>query len=236
MDGASGVSSRVDHRSLLVTQVTHLKVLHSNRLFRESLVRVLADEDRFDVSGVDHRHPGWLESLQENPAHVVLVDQSLPEGLTVKTLQHLREWKVPTKVLLLVSSHSHEDLFPCIAAGVHGCVLEESTLEELRSAIDDVVRNGAFCSPQILDALFRGLALQHHEPLWHEQAASAKLTVREQEILDLISQHQSNKEIAKRLFVSLHTVKNHVHNILEKLQAASRHEAIRHAHRLPSRR
>ncbi len=218
-----------------MTQIMHLTVLHSNRLFRESLVRVLAQEERFDVSGVDHRQPGWLESLQENPAHVALVDLSLPDNLTIKILQQLRERKVPTKVLLLVSSHSHADLFPCIAAGIHGCVLEESTLEELRGAIDDVFRNGAFCSPQILGALFRGLSLQRHEPLWDEQAASAKLTMREQEILDLISQHQSNKEIAKRLCVSLHTVKNHVHNLLEKLQAGSRHEASRHAQRLSGR-
>ena len=209
----------------------HVKILHRNRLFRECLVSVLADDQRFDIRAVDHSDTCGLELLERDGADVVLIDLNLPDQAAVELTQRLRRNIERTKLLLLAYASSQSCLIECIAAGAHGCILETSSLSELEDAIEKVLSGETFCSQEIVQTMFDRLAQTADTSSWRRPAESIGLTPRELEVVGLISERLSNKEIARKLSLSIYTVKNHVHNIVEKLQVEDRHEAVEHAQR-----
>ena len=108
----------------------------------------------------------------------------------------------------------------------HGCVPEDSSLQELREAIEKVAAGDIFCSHATVHSVLHRMAHRAGEVRRQDWSEAPSLTPRELEIVRLIAEHLSNKQIARRLSVSLYTVKNHVHNIVEKLQVARRYEAV----------
>jgi DNA-binding NarL/FixJ family response regulator len=203
--------------------------IHRNRLFQQCLVSALSGTDRFTVTGMDYKNPQALAALEDDPPDILLIDMHLPEQLALELTRIVRKRFSEGKVVVLTYSSAHEDLFECIASGAHGLVLENSTLEELRAAIEKVLGGETFCSPGIIGSMFARIAEAHSEPRppkLPEQAGVGRLTARELEVLDLIAEGLSNKEIAKRLYLAIHTVKNHVHNIVEKLHVRSRFAAV----------
>ena len=212
-----------------MTRPVHVSVSHPNRLFRECLVSVLSDVPQFEVSEVDHAAGGYLELIEAQPPDVLLVGLHLPGQKAVEFARHVRQNLTTTKVLLLARGNSEESLYECFGAGVHGCVLEESSLAGLQGAIEAVVRGETFCSPQLVYAMFQRLSETARRSRWQDCVQSLEVTPREMEIVHLIAERLSNKEIAKRLSLSLYTVKNHVHNIVEKLHVEDRFEAVEYA-------
>lgn len=207
----------------------HLKIIHRNRLFRECLESVLAEDQRFDVRTVDHTDPDELETFDREESDVFLIDLNLPGELAVELTRRIRQRMDRAKLLLLAYASSQDCLVECIAAGAHGCILETSSLDELDTAIEKVFHGETFCSQEIVQTMFDRLAQTASSAPWRRRAESIDLTPRELEIVELISGRLSNKEIAKKLSLSVYTVKNHVHNIVEKLQVEDRHEAVEYA-------
>lgn len=207
----------------------HLKIIHRNRLFRECLESVLAEDQRFDVRSVDHTNPGELETFDREESDVFLIDLNLPGELAVELTRRIRQQLERAKLLLLAFASSQDSLIDCIAAGAHGCILDTSSLADLEAAIERVFRGETFCSQEIVQTMFDRLAQTASDAPWRRRAESVDLTPRELEVVELISGRLSNKEIAKKLSLSVYTVKNHVHNILETLQVEDRHEAVDYA-------
>jgi len=206
-----------------------LAVIHQSRLLRECMVSVLTGGRGLEVTSGDPNSDDLLESLAQGQPHVVLIDLSLPGRGAVHLTQEFARRLQGAKIVLLARSGSHENLLECIAAGAHGCVLEETSLDELQAAVERVLRGEMFCSPEIVQSMFTQLAQVARDSAWRERVSCVSLTARELEILHLIADRLSNKEIAKRLCLSLHTVKNHVHNIVEKLHVEDRHGAVEYA-------
>jgi len=119
----------------------------------------------------------------------------------------------------------------CVASGASGCLLEDASLDELKLSIDRLVSGEHVCSPQLVSAMFRQLVELSRDSIVAERAGEVNLTPRERQILQLMAERMSNQAIADSLSLSLYTVKNHVHNILEKLQVDDRFDAIEHARR-----
>jgi DNA-binding NarL/FixJ family response regulator len=207
----------------------HVKIIHRNRLFRECLEWALAKDQRFEVESIDHTDPEELESFDREESDVFLIDLDLPGELAVELTRRIHQRMDRAKLLLLAYASSQDCLVECIAAGAHGCILETSSLDELDIAIKKVLHGETFCSQEIVQTMFDRLAQTAASAPWQSRAESVDLTPRELEVVHLISGRLSNKEIAKKLSLSIYTVKNHVHNIVEKLQVESRHEAVDYA-------
>lgn len=206
-------------------------VFHRNCLFRDCLARFLKLDRGYRATGVDHLNSDDAKVLLEDTADVLLIDLNLPDNMAVDLARAVREDGLDCKVIILVPEE-HDRLVECIAAGVHGCVLEQSSLDELRSAIAKVRSGETFCSPDIVATMFAEFArIASFSAPRPPEPKERRLTVREQEVIGLIAKRKSNKEIAAALCVSLFTVKNHVHNILEKLNVESRQEAAEIARR-----
>jgi len=207
---------------------TSLKVIHRNRLFRECLAAALSEIEEFQVAEVDHTEADYLESIEKAPPDVVLVDASLPQQLAVDLTQHVRNCD-QVKVIVLASRGAQENLVECAAAGAQGCVLEDSSLEDLQAAIKKVCGGEIAYSPELVHSMFTTLAESARQSPTRQAADSVDLTPRELEIVELIAERLSNKEIARRLHLSIYTVKNHVHNVVEKLRVEDRFEAVEYA-------
>lgn len=212
-----------------ITPTTKLQVVHRNRMFRECLVAVLSRDLRFEVSELHHEAISDIGNGMKTSPHVILIDAGLPSRPAIDLIQRVRKQNTATKLLAVVSATAQDQAVECIAAGAHGCVLEESSLEDLLAGIAAVQAGESFCSPDMLQAVFSQFARIARESQLRKQVRSVDLTPRELEVLQLIAGHLGNKQIAKRLSVSLFTVKNHVHNILEKLELTSRFEAVDYA-------
>jgi two-component system nitrate/nitrite response regulator NarL len=219
-----------------MTRAIHLAILHRNRLFRECLASVLSEDKRFQLTDLDHSDPDYLKSIQEEGPGVVLIDLELPEQLAIELTQHVRERVPAAKVILLAQAqallsrgHSEDRLVECLAAGAHGCVLEESSLQELQTAIQKVVAGERYYSPEIIPSMCHRLVESARASSWRERVKAIELTPRELQVVSLVADGLSNKQIARRLSLSLYTVKNHIHNVVEKLQVESRFKAVEYA-------
>ena len=213
----------------MATQV-RLTICHQNRLLGECLSSALAATEDMEVAVMDEPNSeGVLQSLTER-VDVLLIDASLPDMMAFRLIQTLRARERAPRTILLISSSSPDLIESCLQAGADACVLDGDTLDDLRQAMKNVLAGRSYCSPQVAHRLFTQMSRCAPPTGWQFRAADYPLTRREIEILRMIAHRNlSNKQIARELRLSIYTVKNHVHSIIEKLSAEDRQMAARHA-------
>jgi two-component system nitrate/nitrite response regulator NarL len=198
------------------------------RLYREGLVLLLARDPQIDVIGTaaTHRQAGQL--LDRTP-DVVLLDTPLENAEVA-----LAGLGAPArKVVVLGVTEQEADVIAWAEAGATGYVSREASREDLRAALAAAAAGETIASPRMVAALLRRLNAVAHGAAPHGHDAAAALTPREQQVARLVGEGLSNKEIAARLCIEVATVKNHVHNILRKLDVPGRGQAaayLRAAH------
>lgn len=191
------------------------------RLYRDSLAQVLGRHQGFEViASVADRHAAY-EAIQTLRPDVLLLDMATPGSH--EAVGRIREVAPETRVVALGIAELEPDILSCAEAGVSGYVPREGSLESLADAIQAAVRGELRCSPQIAGTMLRRIATLSADR--RETADPGTLTLRETEIVRLIDIGCSNKEIARRLGIEVATVKNHVHNLLEKLHVHRRGQA-----------
>jgi DNA-binding NarL/FixJ family response regulator len=213
------------------TRVLRVDIVHGNCLWRDCLTQVLAQDRELRVRPVDPDGSDCLSLLERNCPDVILIDGGLSGKRGLALVHQVRQRLEQAKVLVLFAAADGAQAGEYIMAGAHGFVMDNSSLKELRAAIRQVIEGKAVCSADMIHSLYVDFARLAQESHWGQDVAKMGLTPRELEVLNLISDHLGNKQIAKRLSVSIFTVKNHVHNILEKLQVHTRAEAVDHARR-----
>jgi len=210
-----------DPRSVLLRPGTEVFLLVSVRLYRDGIADALRRDPRFRVVGsAASLDSARLDDLAASP-DVVLVDLDLAEGVNV--VRALRDEWPTTRIVALAVREADEDIISWAEAGVSGLVSRDATLAELLDAVEGAMNDAVPCRPAVAAVLLRRVASLRGEGVPIEGRA---LTPRELEIVSLIAEGRSNKEIARSLQIELATVKNHVHNILEKLGVARRTEAV----------
>ncbi len=213
-----------------VTEQDRIRVLVADDhvLYRRGLQMVLGFEPRIEIVGEASDGMEAARLAAELQPDVVLLDVFMPRQTGIEACVEIRESVPHARILMLTMSDEERDLFGAIGAGAHGYVLKDVPAEEVAAAIL-AVHAGESLIPQTLAprllAEFAALTRQSNNP------ALPHLTSRELEVLGLLAQGKSNKEIARRLVISENTVKNHVRNILDKLQLHSRTEAALYAMR-----
>ena len=157
---------------------------------------------------------------------VILMDLMMPVMDGIEATRQITKALTGTRVLVLTSFAANDQVFPAIKAGALGYLLKDSSPEELVEAIRQVYRGEAWLHPTIARKVMQELAKPAAQPA---EGSPDDLTEREMDVLKLLTQGQSNKEIAERLVVSEATVRTHVSNILNKLHLASRTQAALYA-------
>jgi two-component system, NarL family, nitrate/nitrite response regulator NarL len=202
-------------------QPVRVAIASNVRLVREGLSLGLAGRPDIVVVGAAGMEPPGLDRIGACAPDVVLAD--LGGGDAVGIGRRLRAACPGAKLVTFALAEVEQDVFACAAAGFAGYVPQDGGEDELHRAVLDVVDGRLRCAPHIASAMFRRLStLLRPEPA---QPPLTGLTPREGEILAMVEQGCSNKDIARRLDISTATVKNHIHNILQKLQISRRGEA-----------
>lgn len=211
--------------------VVRVVVVDDHALFRRGLENVLSDEPDIEIVGEAGDGVEAVRRVEELRPDVVLMDVRMPRASGIEAARQIRDRVPESKVIMLTVSDEEEDLFESVKAGAAGYLLKEVSIDEVADAVRAVSRGHSLISPSMASKLlaeFNALSQRAEE---RTKAQSPTLTERELEVLKLVANGLSNKEIAGELFIAENTVKNHVRNILEKLHLHSRMEAVVYAMR-----
>jgi DNA-binding NarL/FixJ family response regulator len=204
-------------------------IADDHALFRRGLSMVLESEPDIEVVAEAQDGEEVIAKAEEIVPDVLLMDVRMPKLSGIEATRAIRESVPSSKIVMLTVSDEEDDLFDAIKAGANGYLLKEISIEEVADAIRAVTQGQSLISPSMASKLlneFNALAKQADEK---PRLAAPRLTQRELEVLKLVAQGMSNREAADSLFIAENTVKNHVRNILEKLQLHSRMEAVVYA-------
>ena len=227
MGGSPGSSAAPPEASLQAEPIRAM-IVDDHALFRRGLEMVLEEEPDIELVGQASDGAEAVEKAAESLPDVVLMDIRMPRSSGIEACRAMKEEAPSAKIVILTISDEEEDLFEAIRAGASGYLLKDIPLDEVADAVRAVHGGQSLINPSMAGKLlteFATLARRDDEERAQEVPAP-RLTEREMQVLKLVARGMNNRDIAKELFISENTVKNHVRNILEKLQIHSRMEAV----------
>jgi two-component system NarL family response regulator len=213
----------------LVVEPIRVLVVDDHALFRRGLQMVLEQEPDIEVVGEASDGAEAVTSATETLPDIVLMDVRMPKRGGIDACTSIHETVPSAKIIMLTISDEEADLYDAIKAGAMGYLLKEISIEEVASAIRAVHGGQSLISPSMASKLLTEFASMIKKTDDRQQVPTPRLTDREMEVLKLVAKGMNNRDIAKQLFISENTVKNHIRNILEKLQLHSRMEAVVYA-------
>jgi two-component system NarL family response regulator len=204
-------------------------VVDDHALFRRGLQMVLEQESDIEVVGEAGDGAEAVERAADSMPDIVLMDVRMPKRGGIDACTAIKDAVPSAKIIMLTISDEEADLYDAIKAGASGYLLKEISIEEVASAIRAVNEGQSLISPSMASKLLTEFASMIKRTDDRQQVPTPRLTDREMEVLKLVAKGLNNRDIAKQLFISENTVKNHIRNILEKLQLHSRMEAVVYA-------
>ncbi|MCX6145073.1 MAG: response regulator transcription factor [Ignavibacteriales bacterium] len=205
-------------------------IIEDNRVLRDGLTLMLNEQaDMHVVSTVGSGNNVLVKANQTKP-HIILLDVGLKNLNELSVVESVRKNVPDAKVIGMGFVPSQSDILEFVEAGASGFILKDATVKEFLGTIRSVVRGAKVLPPSLTDSLFShvvALALKKRKGKTNNVV---RMTKRERETIVLIADGLSNKEIAQRLNIATHTVKSHVHNIMEKLALHSRLQLANFVH------
>ena len=203
-------------------QSTRVLVADDHNLFRYGIKAMLANAEGFEVVGEAASGEEVVEKVAQTRPDIILMDIQMPGINGIEATRRVLE-KYPSIGVVVVTMFEDDSVFAAMRAGARGYVLKGADAEEVLKVVGAVAKGEAHFGPEIARRLMAYFSAP--KPAAPSEAFP-ELTAREAELLDLIARGLNNAEIAKRLYVSPKTVRNHVSNIFLKLQVADRAQAI----------
>lgn len=207
-------------------------IVDDHPLFREGLKSIIRRDTRYEIVGEAGNGHDAMQVIGEQRPDLVLLDVALPDKAGLELISEIK--KVSSKtIIMIISMHSKVDyIVKAFKAGATGYVVKDSAAERLLQGIDAVLRDEYFLDSSVSHKVIEKLMELPKEEARITDRGYDLLTSREQEILALLAEGLSAKEVAEKLFISPRTVENHRSSIMRKLDLHSNHELIRYAAKL----
>ena len=209
---------------------TPVAVVEDNRLLCAGIVAALDRQPDLAVVAVAEDAPAALRRVPETRPQVVLVDAELGDHDSYALVAEILRAAPEVRVLVIDLLPAPEDVVEFIRQGASGFVVKDATVEDLVHAVRSVARGTDVLPPVLTGALLSHVAQLELGGPAAGTRRGIRVTAREREIIDLIADGLSNKEIAERVHLATHTVKSHVHNVLQKLALHSRLQLAAYVH------
>jgi len=211
-------------------EVIRIVIADDHPIFRDGLRKLLMLEEDFRVVAEARDGKEVLEVLEEHQPDILLLDLKMPglDGLTA--LQKLQNSRTKTKVIVLTASEDKNQFVQAMKFGTCGIVLKQTATELLIKSIRKVHAGEIWLDSHTTAAVMRQFSSpMETAPLGNRDRDRSPLSQREREIVVLVAQGFKNKEMAEKMFISEQTVKNHLHNIFDKLGVSDRLELALYA-------
>lgn len=203
-------------------EAIRILVADDHTLFRRGLINLLSSEPGLEVVGETDTGRATLEKTTELMPDVVLMDVYMPDGDGIETTRRLKTELPYVKIIMLTIAEEEKVLFDAVKAGAQGYLLKKIEPAQLFERIRGVAGGEAAIAGHMAAKLLEEFVRQKQPS---ETGSLQELTGREREVLQLLTQGKTNKEIASELGIAENTVKNHLRNILEKLHLQNRVQA-----------
>jgi len=223
----SGTANRERSGSVEEKEYIRIAIADDHPIFRDGLRKLLALEEDFKVVAEAHDGKEVLEILQKQEPDILLLDLKMPGLDGLATLQRLQGQKTKTKVIVLTASDDEGEYVQAMKFGTSGIVLKQTATELLIKSIRKVHGGEIWLDSRTTAAVMKQFASPGEAGA--KDRERSPLSQREREIVVLVAQGFKNKEIAERMFISEQTVKNHLHNIFDKLGVSDRLELALYA-------
>jgi DNA-binding NarL/FixJ family response regulator len=204
-------------------------LIEDNRLLRDGLTAMLGAQG-LKVIATARSGGEALRQVTRLKPQLVLLDSALGDRDSLNLVEAVKKVSPAIKVIVMHLLPAHEDVVAYVRAGVSGFIMKDASVAEFVSTIRKVADGASVLPPLMTGTLFSHVAAQAVSRGKRGLKAAMRMTAREKEVTALIAEGLGNKEIAGRLTIAAHTVKSHVHNILEKLALHSRLEVAAYAH------
>jgi two-component system NarL family response regulator len=204
-------------------------LVEDNRILRDGITALLDKEKDFTVTGLSDGGRDVVAMTRKVKPHVVLLDLGLESKNGLEIVENLKKEFPGIKIIGMGLAPSQADIMEFVQAGADGFILKDATLEDVANTIRSVSAGRTVLPSSMTTSLFFQIA--EHAILKGKRnlRGATRMTQREKEIIALISDGMSNKQIASNLNIATFTVKSHVHNILEKLELQSRLQIARYS-------
>ncbi len=204
-------------------------LIEDNRLVREGITALLSQlPDLKVVAGAPGADTAVLRAARPQ---VILLDLGLGHGNSLRVAEHVKKEFPESKIIVMDVLPVQEDIVEFVNVGVSGFIMKDATLDDLVATIRSVAQGVHVLPPQMTSTLFSQIAKDAIVRGRTDALDAVRLTAREREVIDLIAEGLSNKEIATRLNIATDTVKSHVRNVMEKLMLHTRLQIAAYAHR-----
>lgn len=197
-------------------------LLEDNRILRDGIKALIDAQPDLKVVAASRGSHDMLQQVRSTKTQVVLMDVGLQNENSLRTVAKLAKELPLIKVIGMGLIPSQLDIVEFIKAGAAGFILKDATIEDVLGTIRSVARGMRVLPPPLTESLFTHVIEQALQKAKGKFPGAVRMTNREREIIVLIAEGMSNKEIAQRLNLSTYTVKSHIHNILEKMALHSR--------------
>lgn len=211
-----------------MTELIRVLLVDDHTMFRKGLASLIASRDDMDVVGEASDGFEALQKARELMPDLILMDLKMPRCDGLQATKLIKEEMPYIKIVVLTVSEEEEDVFEAIKYGAQGYLLKNMSPEIVFESIREASKGNAPIAPAVAIRILQEFQ-RHSQEKFQIHSPIASLTEREKEILHLVVEGASNQEIASRLVIAPGTVKNHLHNILAKLQLKNRTQAVAYA-------
>ncbi len=209
---------------------TKILLIEDNRILRDGIKAIINKQPDLRILATSGGYHDPLEQARRLSPHVVLIDLGLRNKNGLRLVATLTREFPQTRVIGMGLIPSQQDIVEFVEAGAAGFILKDATVEDVLGTIRAVARGVRILPPLLTGSLFAHVVEHALRKGKGELPDAVRMTKREREIIALIANGLSNKEIAERLSIEIYTVKSHVHNILEKLALHSRLQISAYVH------
>ncbi len=199
-----------------------LLIADDHTVLRHALSEMLQSRGGFEILGHASDGEELLKMLQGHNPDIIIMDVGMPKLNGIETMQKMCDQGMKLPVLILSADEGEKNIRAALKAGAKGYIPKNSTIEELEFAINAILEGKTYLSPSVTSVVMRGGAVENgvNDPL-------EVLTKREREILTFLAEGLPNRDIAKKLFISIRTVDTHRSNILKKLNVRTNADLVR---------
>ncbi len=202
-------------------------LVDDHQMFRDGVKSVLSDEENIEVIGEVGNGNDLYELLKSKTPDLLITDISMPDISGINVTKYVSENYPEVKILILSMHSTEEFITKALSAGANGYLPKDTSMNELLEAINTIYKGDNYFNKEISDTILKSII---NKSKWEQENYKKKmLTRREKEIVSLVVDGLTNKEIAHKLFISIRTVDSHKNNIMQKLNLKSSVELVKYA-------